>query len=346
MNQKLQFAGLTCALLLAAASASARDLTVVGFGGITQDAMRENYFKPFSEAKGVPVLDEAWDGGIGVIQSRVATGNPNWDVVEVEAEELALGCFDGLYEQLDWSRIGNQADFLPEAVSPCGVGMFVWSTVMAYDGNAIAEGPQSWADFWDVEKFPGKRGLRRGPKYTLEFALMADGVPHDEVYKVLSTPEGVDRAFAKLDELKPNIVWWESGAQPLQLLATGEVALTSVFNGRVSGVNRSEGRNLKIVWDGSISAIDSWVILKGSANVDLAHDFLAYVSKPEVMATLTQYVSYGLPNTAAHALVPEEFRADLPTAPENLDGALPLDVAFWTDNIEDLNQRFNAWIGQ
>ncbi|MFT3688370.1 ABC transporter substrate-binding protein [Paenirhodobacter sp.] len=343
---KLAFAGgiVLCSAVMAVAQP--RDFTVVAFGGNTQDGMRAAYFTPFAAAKGIRVLEESWDGGIGVIQSRVQAGTPNWDLVEVEAEELALGCFDGLYEKIDWSKIGNKDDFLPQAVSPCGVGTFVWSTALAYDGDALAEGPKSWADFWDVQKFPGQRALRRGPKYTLEFALMADGVPAAEVYEVLATPEGVDRAFAKLDELKPNLVWWEAGAQPLQLLATGEVAMTSVYSGRVAGVNRYEGRNLKIVWEGSIPAVDSWVILKGSPHVDLAHEFIAFASQPERLAQLPEYVAYGPPTKAGTALVREDLRADLPTTPENMEGTLPLDVDFWVDNLEELNQRFNAWIGQ
>lgn len=345
IGSKLAFAG-ALVVAMAANTAYARDLTIVSWGGNMQDGQRAAYIAPFAKEKGIRVLEESWEGGIGVIQARVRAGNPNWDVVQVEAEELALGCFDGLYEQIDWSRISNRDDFLPNASSPCGVGTYVWSTVLAYDGDVLANGPRSWADFWDVEKFPGKRGLRRGPKYTLEFALQADGVPPGEVYKVLATPEGVDRAFAKLDKLKSHIVWWEAGAQPLQLLATGEVAMTSAYNGRITGVNRSEKRNLRIVWDGSIPAVDSWVILKGSPNVDLAHEFIAFASQPDRVAALPETIAYGPPTVAGTAAVREELRADLPTYPANLEHALPLNVDFWVDNLEELNQRFNAWIGQ
>ncbi len=202
--------GLLAAMLAAglAAPALARDLTVVSWGGNYQDGQREIYFKPFAEKTGKPLLDEAWDGGIGVLQAKVKAGAPNWDAVQVEAEELALGCSDGLYEKIDWNKMGGKDKFLKSAVSDCGVGAIVWSTAIAYNGDKLKDGPKSWADFWDVKKFPGKRSLRKGAKYTLEFALMADGVPKEKVYDVLSTPEGVDRAFKKLDELKPYIVWW------------------------------------------------------------------------------------------------------------------------------------------
>jgi len=331
---------------VAALPAQARDLTVVSWGGNYQDAQREIFFKPFAELSGKPVLDESWDGGFGVIAAKVKAGTPNWDVVQVESEELALGCADGMYEQIDWEKIGGKDRFLPSAVSDCGVGAIVWSTAVSYDGDKLKEGPTSWADFWDVEKFPGKRGLRKGAKYALEFALLADGVAADDLYDVLRTPEGVDRAFAKLDELKPHVIWWESGAQPLALLSSGEVVMTAAYNGRISGINRTEGKNFKVVWPGSIYAVDSWVILKDAENAGPGLDFIAFASKPENQAKLPAFVAYGLPNKDAAAMVPAEFQADLPTDPKNLEGALALDIDFWIDNSEALTQRFNAWLAQ
>jgi len=204
-------------LMAGSLSAQARDLTVVSWGGNFQDAQRKIFFEPYAAETGKPVLDESWDGGYGVLQAKVKAGVPNWDVVEVEAEELALGCADGIYEKIDWEKLGGKDAYLAAAVSDCGVGNIVWSTGLSYDGEKLKEAPKTWADFWDTKKFPGKRGFRKGPKYALEFALMADGVPAKEVYDVLSGEGGVDRAFKKLDELKADIIWWDAGAQPLQL---------------------------------------------------------------------------------------------------------------------------------
>jgi len=132
------------------------------------------------------------------------------DLVEVESPELSRGCDERLFEELDPGIVGNPDDFVEGAIQPCGVGFFVWSTVLAYNADKLKSAPASWADFWDTEKFPGKRGLRKGAKYTLEFALMADGVPVKDVYKVLATKDGQNRAFRKLDQLKPHIQWWEA----------------------------------------------------------------------------------------------------------------------------------------
>jgi len=315
--------------------AHARDLTVVSWGGNYQDAQRKIYFQPFAAKLGAPVLDESWDGGYGVLQAKVKAGTPNWDAVQVEAEELELGCSDGIYEKIDWQKMGGKDAFIPAGVSDCGVGAIVWSTGIAYDGDKLKDGPKSWADFWDTAKFPGKRSLRKGAKYTLEFALMADGVPATDVYKVLKTPEGVDRAFKKLDALKADIVWWEAGAQPLQLLSSGQVVMTSAYNGRISGINRSEGKHFGFVFPNSIYAVDSWVILKNSPNKDAAMNFIAFASLTENQAKLPEYIAYGLPNAA-----------ELPTTPDNLTQAIPLDVSFWTDNSEELSKRFNAWLAR
>ncbi|MDW9356871.1 extracellular solute-binding protein [Sinorhizobium meliloti] len=333
-------------LMTSGVGAQARDLTVVSWGGNFQDAQRKIFFEAFAKETGKPVLDESWEGGYGVLQAKVKAGVPNWDVVEVEAEELALGCADGIYEKIDWQKMGGKEAYLPAAVSDCGVGNIVWSTGLSYDGAKLAEGPKTWADFWDTKKFPGKRGLRKGPKYALEFALMADGVPADQVYDVLSGEGGVDRAFKKLDELKADIIWWDAGAQPLQLLSSGQVVMTSAYNGRISGINRSEGKKFGFVFPGSVYAIDSWVILKDSPNKDAGMDFIAYASKAENQAKLPEYIAYGLPNLGATKLVPEQFQKELPTTEENLNGAVALDVDFWTDNSEELTQRFNAWLAQ
>lgn len=337
----------TVAVALATGAAQARDLTVVSFGGTFQDAQRELFIKPFSEKLGAPVLDEAWEGGYGVLQSKVKAGQPNWDVVQVEAEELVLGCADGIFEKLDWEKLGGQDSYIPGGANDCGAGHIVWSVAIAYDGNKLTEKqPQSWADFWDVETFPGKRGLRKTAKYALEAALMADGVPADQVYATLATPEGVDRAFAKLEELRPHLIWWEAGAQPLSMLQTGDVVMSSVYNGRITGLNKAEGTNMKLVWNESIYAVDSWVVLAGAENKEAGMDFIAFANAPENLSKLPAQIAYGLPVKAAAEMVAAEFAPDLPTYADNLAVSLNLDVDYWVDNSEELTERFNAWVAQ
>lgn len=239
-------------------------LTVVNFGGTVGAAEKKAFFEPFEKSAGTKIVSVEYNGEQAKVKTMVEAKAVTWDVVEVESADVARGCDEGLFEKIDWSKIGNKADFQPAAVHECGVGVFVWSTVMAYNGDKVKVGPKNWAEFWDTTKFVGKRGLRKGARYNLEFALMADGVKPADVYKVLSTKEGADRAFNKLTSLKPNIQWWEAGAQPAQILVAGDVILSVAFNGRIDAAQR-EGKNLKVSWTGGIYDLDVWTIPNGCA---------------------------------------------------------------------------------
>jgi putative spermidine/putrescine transport system substrate-binding protein len=343
MGKIIQCAALAVALMLPAA-AQARDLTVVSWGGVFQDGQRDVFFTPFKDTLKIPLAEDSWDGGVGILRSKAQAADSNtWDVVEVEAEELVIGCEEGLFELLDPAKLGGSEKYLPGMATECGVPANVFSIAVAYDGDKLKDGPKSWADFWDVKKFPGKRALRMGPKMNLEFALMADGVPAGEVYKTLATEEGVARAFKKLDELKPHIIWWTSGNQPMQLLGSGEVAMTTSYNGRIPAANAADKRNFKLMWQGSMLNVDSWVIMKGSPNIDAAYQFLDFFSKPEIQAKWPAKLNYGVGVVEAQKLVPASIAANLPTAPENLAAALPLDANFWVANIDKLSERFAAW---
>lgn len=345
MTRSIRITRLVVACALLAGVAHARDLTVVGWGGAYQEAQRTAYFKPYMEKTGNTLLDESYNGEMAKIKAMVEANDVTWDVVQVEAPELVLGCEEGLFEVLDWSKIGGKGQYIPEAVSECGVGTIAWSVILAYDADKLKEGPGSWADFWDVKKFPGKRALRKGAKFTLEIALLADGVANSDVYNVLRTKEGVDRAFKKLDELKPHIQWWEAGAQPPQWLAAGDVIMTSAYNGRITAANK-EGRNFKIVWDGQNFTFDSWVIIKGSPNVEKAYDFLKLAGQADRQAVLSSEISYGPTNVKAVAAVDPKMIPDLPTAPANMKSVLANDTEFWVENLEELTERFNAWVAK
>jgi putative spermidine/putrescine transport system substrate-binding protein len=339
-------AGMAFAVATGGALAQGRPLSVVSWGGAYQDAQKEVYFKPFMQKSGVKMVDESWDGGIGVLRAKMQGGANNWDVVQVESEELALGCEEGLFEKIDWAKLGGKDKYLKDAVSDCGVGSIVYNFVLGYDGDKIKDAPKGWADFWDVKKYPGKRALRKGPKTNLEIALIADGVPPADVYKVLSTPAGVDRAFNKLTQLKPNLIWWEKGAQPPQMLASGEAAMVSAYNGRIAAANKTDKKNFKMVWNGSLYTVDSWVIMKGSPNKAAAEQFLVFVNDPQNQKNLPPRIPYGVTHNAATALVDKAVLPDLPTNPANLNKSLYINDKFWLENLDKLNQRFNAWLAK
>jgi putative spermidine/putrescine transport system substrate-binding protein len=350
MKVKIVAAGLATAMVLWAASASARDLTVVSFGGALQDALRKAFFAPYIQQTGKPIVEDTYDGSLSKISAQVKANAVMWDVVDVESNDVLQGCSEGYFEKLDWAKIGNRLDLIGQATnaSPCGAAFLAGANILAYDGAKLANGPTTWADFWDVKKFPGKRGLRFSPKNTLEVALMADGVPPGKVYEVLSTPAGVDRAFKKLDELKPNIAWWKLGAESIQLLASGEVSMVSAYSGRVIAANRGENRQFKMAWDaGSIYFFDLWAIPKGAANEAQALQFIAFAVAPARQAELPKYIGYGPTSMTAYKSLDATLAADVPDPKRLAQGsAVVRNDEFWANYGDDLTRRFNVWAAQ
>jgi len=334
-----------CALCLCLGLGSAQaasDMVVVGYGGAGQKAQDVAIFQPFSAQDKSKLIQTEYNGEMARIKVMVDTGNVDWDVVQIEGPDLLRGCDEGMYERLDWNRLGRKDQLIADAAQDCGSAALVWSVAIAYDRDRLAQAPTSWADFWDVRKYPGKRGLRKRAVYNLEFALLADGVKVEDVYSVLATPEGVNRAFAKLDELKPNIQWWEAGAQPPQWLMAGDVVMTSTYSGRIASAAQN-GSPLALVWPGSLYGMDYWAIIKGSKHVQQAERLIAYANRPEAQVRYVGQIPYGPTNTEAAAELDPSLAKWVPTAKQNLEGALAMNVEFWVDHGEELEQRFNAW---
>jgi putative spermidine/putrescine transport system substrate-binding protein len=339
----IALAGFVAVAALGADRVMARDLTVTAWGGASQAAQQKIYYKPFMEKTGIKLQEDSWSGGIGVLRTKVQGGNASWDVVQVEVDELTLGCEEGLFEKLDWARLGGRDKFLDAAVDDCGVGAVVWANALGYDADRLKDGPTGWADFWNTSKFPGKRGMRKTAKYTLEIALLADGVAPADVYKVLATPAGVDRAFKKLDELKPNIVWWTNVSQVPDMLASGELIMSVATPARLIAANKNDKRNFKVVWNGNLYSVDSWVILKGSPNKEQAIEFVSFASRPENQKLLPSLLPLGVTNKEAIAQADPKGLADTPSNPDNIRNAVNVNAEFWVENADQLNQRFNAW---
>ncbi|MNB85138.1 Spermidine/putrescine-binding periplasmic protein precursor [compost metagenome] len=319
------------------------DLTVVSHGGANKAAQVKAFYEPYMQKSGSRIVADEFNGELAKVKVQVDTGSISWDVVEMEMPELARACSDGLLEEIgDQPGLAKLApDLLQGAVQPCGVGFFVWSTVLAYNADKLKVAPTGWVDFWNTDKFPGKRGLRKGAMYTMEFALMADGVAPQDVYKVLASREGQDRAFRKLDELKPNIQWWEAGAQPPQYLASGDVVMSSAYNGRIAAVQNES--SLKIVWNGGIYDMDAFAIPKGAKNVEEGLRFIQFVLQSDSQKAYAQQIAYGPVNRAAVPLVDPARRSNMPTDEANLANQVAMSSEFWADHGDQLEQRFNSW---
>ncbi len=348
----------TALVAVGAVAATAGSITVVSWGGAYTKSQVEAYHKPWIEMTGNQIVSEDYSGGLAEVKAQVEAGNVSWDLIDVELSDAVRGCDEGLFEEIDPSILPDGADgsaaeddFLEGAINDCAVANIVWSTIFAYDSSKTS-GVDSIDDLFNVEEFPGKRGLRKSAKANLEMALMADGVPAAEVYAMLETDEGVDRAFAKLDTIKDHVVWWESGSQPPQLLADGEVVMTTAYNGRIFNAAVAEGKSFEVVWDGQIMDFDLWAVPMGAPNKDLAMEFIAYSTDTQRLADQASWISYGPARKSSGALVGlysdgvTEMAPHMPTAGPNLTNALVNDFEYWADNSDELNERFNAWLAK
>jgi putative spermidine/putrescine transport system substrate-binding protein len=340
---------LTAALALMATTATAQaeeTMTAVGWGGSWNEAYNKGVFEPFTAETGIKVTHDEWGGELAKLRTQIESNAIIYDFVSVEAPALEIGCAEGLFEKLPDDVYAQKDSYLPGTIHPCGMASDTWATVMVYDGNKLKEGPTSWADFWDVEKFPGKRGMLGGAQYTLENALMADGVAPGEVYNVLRSEGGVDRAFAMLDKIKPNVVWWTSSTNALQNLSAGEVVMTDLYNARVTAENE-KGSNYKIVWEaGFFYGTDMWAIVKGAPNKDNAVKFVEFFAKPENQAGFPKLYAYGVGHKDVEKHLTAEQLERLPTSAKNLPYAGVYDTDYWAENKEALEQRFQAWLAQ
>jgi putative spermidine/putrescine transport system substrate-binding protein len=324
---------------------AADDLTVISFGRADQDALSKAYYGPFEQQTGIRIRSLSYEGETAELDQMAKSGRQDWDVIQVESRTLQLGCRDGLFEKLDYRRIGDRGDFVAGGVSDCGVGIFTWSMALAYDADRLGGEPRSWRDLWDLKRYPGKRGLRRSAKYTLEIALLADGVAPGEVYQVLATPQGVDRAFRKLDLIKSDILWWEAAPQPAAYLAAGNLVMTSAYTLWFEPDRRAKP-SFRLAWDQSLYDVDSWAIPKGSPRVSDAYRFIAFASRPERQKALSDALAYGPANRKAVKLLDARRAQAIPSAGVNLKHALKVDTGFWIRHGEALEERFDRWAPQ
>ena len=330
-------AGFLAYVLAGPVGAQARDLAVGVPAGEPVPALRQVYLTPFAATGARLDMFTRPEPSRADVAAWAA-----WDVVELSGAELAPACQAGLLEKLDWAALGGRERMLAPGATECGLGAFVRATVLSWDRGKF-QGTPGWQDFWDIARVPGKRGLRRSPRGTLEIALLADGVVPGEVYRALRSEDGLERAFRRLDQLSPYIVWWSPGARDaLHLLASGEVLMTSADSPAIVLANRGGGHNFGVQWVGGLVEAEYWAIVKGTANQAEALRFLAFAGEAKVQARLPDIAGLGaLARGVNEGLSPELLVAS-PTANA---GTMLVDEAFWRENGEKLRGRFDAWLG-
>lgn len=344
MRARRRTAALGAALLALAwgAQAMARDLTVALHDGLAPGALRDAVVRPFAEVAGIAVDVQAWEGGVAALRARLE-GGAGWDVLSLTGAEMLAGCEAGLLEKLDWAALGGRERMLPGGAAECGLGVALRGLVLAWDRDRM-QGMPGWAEFGDVVKHPGRRGLRKQVRGTLEIALLADGVAPAEVYRLLRTEAGVERAFRRLEQLRPYIVWWQDEVEAARLLASGEVLMTSAPSAGIGEAMRELGRPFAVQWNGGLTSVVALSVVKGSPNLSNAVRLLAHAAEARVQGGLAARALLGPMTRGALEAVPAEAQALLATGQPGQGPTLAADEAFWRDNLARLSQRFDAWL--
>ena len=349
------------ALLGASGAASAEDLVFVSWGGADTASQQSAYHEPYMKMHpNVNIVnDDSANNAVAKLRAMMEANNVTWDLVDMVAADAILSCDEGMVEEINFDKDlapapdGTPAskDFGDMIVSPCFIPQIVYSTTFGYRTDLVGKTPPTTInDVFDLKKYPGKRSLEKKAINNLEWALLADGVPAKDVYKLLATDEGVDRAFAKLDTIKDHVVWWEKGAQTPQLLADGEVIMGSTYNGRLFSVIEEEKQPIAMMWDWQVFDLDGWVVPKGSPHKKLVMDYLRFATDTQRLADQAKYISYGparassAPLVGKHATLGIEMAPHMPTNPANAKHTLLYNYNFWADHADDLNQKFAAWL--
>lgn len=341
----------------AAAAPSGTSLSVASWGGAYGQSQEIAYFEPFTKKTGVKITTETYDGTLAAIKAKIGGSTSPFDIVDLSAYALDMLCREGLLETIDSATLvagsGGQSaseDFISGGVNSCGIASVAWSTVIAFDRQAFAKAqPSKIADLLDIQRFPGKRALPNEPRYTLELALLADGVEPANLYSELGTPAGADRAFAALDKIKPQILWWSKAEDVIGMLMQRKASMAAGFSGRIFRAAVSARQRIDVLWDGQIYDLDLWAIPKGAANKEDAKRFIAFATEPAQMAAQAELIAYGPMRKSAIALVGKhpsidiEMKGFLPTAPDNFKKALKFDEVWWKDHGTELEARFKTW---
>ncbi len=366
-----------------------QELTIATWGGSYEQAQQVALFEPFENKTGAFINTQYYGGEIAILQSDILP-----DIVDMTMDDALIACDQKLIKKLDYSLIletrnqtrngtinrtinenGSESineaieaknDFSKGSLLPCGIAHLSYSTLFAYDDNAFSgEKPQNIADFFDIKRFPGKRAIQKQPSEILEWALIAEGAPIDQVYDLLSTERGMRLAFSRLDSIKDHLIWWDNPKEPAALLMSGKAVMASGYNGRFFDA-QLQGAAISMVWDAHIVDWNVWVIPQSKekskesdsdkndsdrkSNHKLIHEFLRFVTLPESMARLAEQIPYGpsrksaLKHIGLHPDKGFSMRDHLPTAPHHLKRALFRDAKWYARTLSLRKSRFWDWL--
>jgi putative spermidine/putrescine transport system substrate-binding protein len=352
-------------LALSATTVTAADLTVVSWGGAYSNSQQKAYHDPYMAANpDVRIInDESSPEAVAKLRAMKEAGNLTWDLVDVEASDGIRLCDEGLAEEVDFDAVlapGSDGktpteDFGKTLVSDCFIPQIVFSTTFGYRTDKLPAGtepPTGACDAFDLDTYPGRRGLNKRPIANMEWALLCDGVAYEDVYSTLETEEGQARAFAKLDTIKDQTLWWSSGAEAIQLLADGEVFMGSSYNGRLFSGIVEQNQPIGMAWDWQMFDLDGWVIPAGLSpeRHKAVMDYLYFATDSQRLADQAKYISYGpartssIPFVGKHAELGVDMAPHMPTNPANAENTFVNNYNWWADHRDDLDAKFQAWL--
>lgn len=326
------------ALITRRSLAAASQIVVADYGGNSSEAMKKAFSEPFEKETGIKVVHVAHETNpVTQFKLMVDTKSYIWDVCSMDTSHVLKLTNEKNYLAATEVKDPNN-EIIAEMKTDQWLGYSVFGDAMAYRTDVFGDnGPSSWADFWNVEKFPGRRGLSRDAIGVFEHALIADGVDPKDLY-----PIDIDRALASLDKIKKSVaVWWANGAQNAQVLQNGEVDVSNAWSSRAAAVKES-GAPIKIVWKGTY-ACDGLGIPVDSPRLEEARAYLQFYTRADRQAEYSTLVANGPTNSKAFDLLKPERAAVLPTHPENLAGLIPTNNSWWADNFEAADKRFKEW---
>jgi putative spermidine/putrescine transport system substrate-binding protein len=353
----------TSFLALAAGSATSQEMTIVSWGGAYQNSQIKAYYEPFmAKNPGVNIItDESSAEAVAKLRAMNEANNITWDVVDVVAADAMRLCDEGLAMEIDAdTQLAPAPDGTPASedfgdliVSDCFIPQIVYSTAAAYRTDLVGDTPPtSICAFFDTTAYPGKRSLEKRPIGNLEWALMCDGVDKEDVYDVLETEAGQAQAFAKLDTIKDDVIWWSAGADTPQLLADGEVVMGTTYNGRLFSLIVEQNQPVEMLWDAQVFDLDGWIIPAGLSEerTKAALDFVYFATDTQRLADQAKYISYGparmssAPLVGKHAELGIDMAPHMPTDPANSVNTLLFNYEWWADYRDDLDAKFQAWL--
>ena len=327
-----------------AAAQATTELVVVATGGAFEKALREHFYDPFAKETGIRIRpvsatnSETWTK----LRAMQQTGRVEWDIVTAWPEDLVAQ--SAMLEPVECGALKNLAAHGVEgACLPNGVLRTLGAVTISYDKTKFPNGaPKTWADFWDVKRFPGPRAMPNAgaPWWPLMAALQADGVDKDKLF-----PLDLDRAFKKLDEIRPHVtVWWRTGDQSQQMFRSGEVVLAQMWSGRALAL-KDAGMPIEVAWTGAPPNTALWAIVKGIKNKEAAMRFLDYfVTRPEAHLPFSNAVNFDTVNRTALTKLTPEQRLDRVTDPANAKQMAAMDAAWVAENRTALLERWNRWL--